>query len=89
MDEENWCMFTANQVTIPDIAPIYNQTLQQYFKIFAYKEFMLHQVEGLSLHPVWNKCKEEHQKFLKTLRELPVDKIPKDSNIITLHMIYK
>ena len=87
MDEENWRILTTNQVTIPDIASIHNEALQQYFKTFAHKEFMLHQVEGLPPHPVWNAYQEEQQKFMKTVREVPIHKIPKDSNIITSHVI--
>ena len=63
--------------------------LQRYFKTFARKEFMIHQVEGLPLYPEWDAYQEEQQKFMKTVREVSVHKIPKDSNTITSHVIYK
>ena len=88
MDEENWRILITNQVTTQDIASIQKEALQQYFKTFAHKEFMLQQVEGLPPHPVWNACQEEQQKFMKTVREVPIHKIPKETDIISSHVIY-
>ena len=74
---------------IPGIASIHKEALQNYFKTFAQKEFMLHQAEGLPPHPVWNAYHDEELKFLRTVREVPIDQVPKNSNIITSHVIYK
>ena len=79
MKEQNWRILSINQVAIPDIAPIHKETLQKYFKNFAHKEFMVHQAEGLSPHPVWYAYHDEELKFLKTVREIQVDKVPKNS----------
>ena len=45
---------------------------------------MLHQAEGLPLHPVWNAYLDEKLKFLKPLK-IPIDKAPKNS--ITIHVM--
>ena len=36
-----------------------------------------------------NTYHDKELKFLKTVREIPVDKVPKNSNIISSHVIYK
>ena len=50
---------------------------------------MLHQAEGLPPHPVWNAYRDEVLKFLKTVREVPIHEVPKNSSTITSHVIYK
>ena len=50
---------------------------------------MLHQAEGLPLHPFWNPYCNEELNFLETVREVPIYKVPKTSNIITSHIIYE
>ena len=50
---------------------------------------MLLQAEGLPPYPVWNTYHDEELKFLKTVREVPIHGAPKNSNIITSHVIYK
>ena len=50
---------------------------------------MVHQAEKLPPHPVWNAYQEKEQKSLETVPEVPVDKIPRDSKIITNHVLYK
>ena len=89
MEEENWRTLCTNQVTVREIASIHKEALLKYSKTFAHKEFMLHQAEGLRAHPVWNAYHDEEQKFRKTVREIPIHEVPKNSNIITSHVIYK
>ena len=50
---------------------------------------MLHQAQGLATHPVWNACHNEEIKFLKTVRRVLIDKVPKNSNVITSNVTYK
>ena len=50
---------------------------------------MLHQAEGLPTHHVWNAYKDEEVNFMKTVREFSVTKVPKGSNVIPSHLIYK
>ena len=50
---------------------------------------MLNHAEGLPPHSVWNAYQKEKSKFMKTVREVSVDKVPKGSNVITSHVIYK
>ena len=52
--EENWHVFSRNQVGIPEITSIKDEALHEYFKTAAHKEFVLHQAEGLPTHPLWN-----------------------------------
>ena len=87
--EENRRILSTNQVMIPVIASIHKEALQKYFETFAHKEFKLHQAEALPPNPVWNACHDEELKFLKTVREVPVDKVSKNYNIITSHVMYK
>ena len=82
-------VLTTNQVSIPSLASIDKQALQIYYQTFAHKEFMLHQAQGLPPHPVLNAFHDEEVKFLKTVRQVPIDKVPKNSNVITSHLIYK
>ena len=89
MKEENWRIMSTNQVTLPKIALIQKEELDLYFKALSHKEFMLHQAEGLPLHPVWNAYHNEELKFLKAVREVPIHEVRKNSNIITSHLIYK
>lgn len=49
---------------------------------------MHNHAEGLPPHPVWNAYKDEEGKFMETVREVPVDKVPKSANIITNYVIY-
>ncbi len=86
---ELWRALKANQATIADLLSTNKEALETYLKVFADKEFMLHQAEGLAPHPVWNVYEDEESKFLKTVREVCVWKVPKDSNIITSHALYK
>ena len=78
-----------NQVSISDITSINNEFLKEYFQNFAHKEFMLHQAQGLPPHPVWNAYNDEEVKFMKNVRKVPIEKVPKNSNVITSHVIYK
>ena len=50
---------------------------------------MLHQADGLLPDPVWNAYHDEELNFLNTVREVPIHEVPKNSNIITSHIIYK
>ena len=50
---------------------------------------MLHKAKGLPPHPVWDAYLDEETKFLKNVRKVPVIKVPKNSNIIFSHTIYK
>ena len=84
-----WRTFKSNQANVSDISSVYNEALTMFFKSFGHKEFMLHEVEGLPPHPIWNAYNEEKAKFLKTVQKVSLDKIPKYSNIITSPVIYK
>ena len=87
MTKENCRVLSTNQIRIPKIASIYKEALNDYFKTFAHKEFMLNQAERLSPHRVWNTYHDEKLKFLTTVREVPKHEVPKNSNIITSHVI--
>ena len=79
----------SNQVSISNISDIQTEVLEAYFKMFSQKDFLLHHAEGLPSHPLWNAYKDEEQKFMKTVREIPINKVPKNSIIMTGHVIYK
>ncbi len=89
MGNEFWRALKANQETIADRFSINMEALETYFKVFAHKKFMLHQAEGPLPHPVWNAYEDEESKFLKTVREVCVSKVPKDSNTNTGRVLYK
>ena len=42
-----------------------------------------------SPRPVWNAYSDEELKFLKNVREVPIHEVPKNSNTMTSHVIYK
>ena len=89
MDKETWRVLQSSRSNCVDLSSVHKEALEAYYKSFAHKEFMIHQAEGLPPHPVWNAYKEEESKFMKTVREVSIDKVPKDSNVITSHVIYK
>ena len=89
MENETLRVLNTNQVSIPNLASIDKQALQIYFETFSKTEFMLHQAQGLPPHPAWNAYHDKEMKFLKTVSEFPIDKLPKNSNVITSHVIYK
>ena len=74
---------------MPEIASIQKESLHKHYKTIGHKEFLLHQAEGLPLHLMWNAYHDEALRFLKTVREIPVHEVPKNSNIIASHVIYK
>ena len=86
---EVWWTLQSSQVIIFDISSIQCEALDAYFKMFDHKDFMLHHVEGFYPHPVWNAYLEEEFKFMKTVREVPINDVPKNANVITSHVIYK
>ncbi len=65
MRNELWRALKENHATIADLFSTNKEALEIYFKVFVHKEFMLHQAEGLSPHPVWNAYEDEESKFLK------------------------
>ena len=50
---------------------------------------MLNHAEGLAPHSVWNAYREEEAMFMKTVREISINKVQKGSNIIKSYVIYK
>ena len=60
-----------------------------YLQRFHSKEFLLHQAEGLPTFVTENAYNEEENKFKKQVKEIHVSKIPKNSNVITSHVLYK
>lgn len=50
---------------------------------------MLHHAKVESPHPAWNAYREEEIKFMKTVREVAINDVPQNANIITNHVIYK
>ena len=66
-----------------------SEAIEAYFRIFSYKEFMLHHAEELPPHSVWNVYRDEEPKFMKTVGQFPSNKVLKNSNIVTSHAIYK
>ncbi len=59
IENELWRALKANQATIADFFSTNKEALETYFKVFAHKEFMLHQAKGLPPHPVWNAYEDE------------------------------
>ena len=89
MKHETWRILNTNQVSISDITSINNEALKEYFQTFPHKEFMMHQAQGLLPHPVWNAYNDEEVKFMKTVRKVPIEKVPKNLIVITSQVIYK
>ena len=58
---ETWGILKTKQVSIPDLTSIEKHALQIYFQTFAHKEFMLHQAQELTPHPVWNAYHNEEK----------------------------
>ena len=56
---------------------INDEALKEYFQTFAHRRFMSHQAQGLPAHSVWDACTDEEIKFMKTVREVPIGKVPK------------
>ena len=50
---------------------------------------MLKYAEGSPTQSVWNAYREIEAMVTKTVREVLISKVPKSSNIITIHVIYK
>ena len=89
MQENIWRLLHSNQAGVSDVSAVQTKALQEYFKLFGHKDFMLNQAEGLPPHPIWNAYRQEEAKFMKTVREVSVNKVPKGSNLVTSHVIYK
>ena len=70
-------VISISQAIISDLSEFHAQVLESYFKTFGHKEFMLHHAEGLPPHTVWKAYQEEESKFMKTVREVSIDKVPK------------
>ena len=75
-------------MVIPNIASIHVEE-QKYIKTFAHKEFILHQAQGLFPNLKWEAYNHEELNFLKTVREVSIDKVPKNLKVITRLVIYK
>ena len=86
MKNETWRPLQINPMKIASISSIHDEALEFYLKAFAHKEF---QARGLPQHPVWNAYRDEESKFLRTVRKISMEKIPRNANVITSHVIYK
>ena len=56
---------------------------------FGNKPFLRHQAQGFDQYPLLNAYKAEEETFLKTVRPVTHDKVPKGSNVISSHTLYK
>ena len=56
---------------------------------FGNKPFLRHQAQGFDQYSLVNAYKAEEETFLKTVRSVTHDKVPKGSNIISSHTLYK
>ena len=89
MGKRVWRSLQSNQVSIANISEIHSEAMEAYFKAFIQKDFMLHHAEELPPRALYNAYKDEVQKFMKTVRQVPINKVPRNSNIITSLVIYK
>ena len=89
MENETWRILQTHHLDVSDQSTIHKEAFELYFKIFAHKELMIRQAEGLPPDPVWNAHVNEETKFVKTVRKVPVINVPKHSNAISSHVIYK
>ena len=56
---------------------------------FGNKPFQRHQAQGFDQYPLVNAYKAEDETFLKTVRPVTHDNVPKGSNVISSHTLYK
>ena len=75
---------STNQFLILDVTLIHNESLQIYFEAFANKEFKIHEAEGVTLYSVRNADHDAELKFLKAVRDIPIQEVPKKFNFITV-----
>lgn len=63
--------------------------LKQYLDVLGYKDFMLHQAQGLPDFPMHNTYSTQEEKFKSTVKEVYSKSIPESANVITSHVLYK
>ena len=50
---------------------------------------MLLQALVITQHPVWSTCRDKESTFVRTVRKVSMEKIPRNANVITSHVIYE
>lgn len=63
--------------------------MDQYYQMFGNKDFMSFQAQSLPSYITHNAYQKDEEAFMKTVRAVPVENVPPDANIITIHVIYK
>lgn len=90
--EENSNPVIANGIEVTtgmNLSSIEKETIDKYFHVFGHKELMLHHAQGLPPFVTENAYKKEEDSFTKTVRKVPVRKIPVGCNVISSHVLYK
>ena len=87
MKGEVWRPLQVNQIKILKFQLYAAKLPKRYHEKFGQKEFMLHQSKGLPVHPTWNAYIDEELKFLDIVCKVPIHEVPKNSSIITSHVI--
>eukprot|EP00178_Gracilaria_changii_P001336 TRINITY_DN1187_c0_g1_i1.p1 TRINITY_DN1187_c0_g1~~TRINITY_DN1187_c0_g1_i1.p1 ORF type:complete len:639 (-),score=88.06 TRINITY_DN1187_c0_g1_i1:5196-7112(-) len=72
-----------------DLERIEQQTVSLFYDVLGSKEFMLHESHGLPHFVTQNAYNKEQHAFMKTVRQIPVDAVPEDANVIHSHVFYK
>ena len=66
-----------------------DSAIKLYHSAFGFREFTASQAQGLPSFVLDNAYSEQEKKYLEHAKKIHVSKIPKKSNIITSHTLYK
>eukprot|EP00171_Calliarthron_tuberculosum_P022021 IDg22021t1 len=96
LQDEKW-RFVANPMSSNEVQlhstkvlpSIESESIDLYYEVFRSKEFMLHQSQGLPSYVTQNAFEKEEKSFKKTVREVHVQNVPSNANVISSHVIYK
>ena len=94
INEENWrfsrtTLSSATTHSLPRLPSSEQQTLQLLLDTFGNKPFMRHHAQGFDQACMDNAYAVEEDGFKKTVKLIPRDQVPANSNVINSHVIYK